>query len=125
MLHIPTRVAPSDLHGLGLFAREAIPRGAIIWTFTPPFDLDLPMTLLDAQSALAQQALRHYGYVDARLGRFILCADDYRFVNHSATPNIVSDFTHSEHGVDRAARDIAAGEELTVDYLEVEGARPA
>ncbi len=125
MLHVPTRVAPSALHGLGLFAREAIPRGTVIWTFTSPFDLDLPATLLDAQPELAQQALRHYGYVDARLGRFILCADDYRFVNHSPTPNIVSDFTNSEHGVDRAARDIAAGEELTVDYLAVEGARPA
>jgi SET domain-containing protein len=125
MLHVPTYVAQSAIHGFGLFARDAIPRGTVIWTFTPPFDLDLPAAFLDSQPALAQQALRHYGYVDARLGRFILCADDYRFVNHGTTPNIVSDFTHSAHGVDRAARDIAPGEELTVDYLDVEGTRPA
>ncbi|MBX9606728.1 MAG: SET domain-containing protein [Gammaproteobacteria bacterium] len=125
MLLVPTLLVPSVRHGLGLFARAPIARGTPIWRFTPHFDLDLPVALLDAQPALAQQALRHYGYIDARLGRFILCADDYRFVNHDATPNIESDFTVDEHGVDRAARDIAAGEELTVDYLSVEGARPA
>lgn len=29
------------------------------------------------------------------------------------------------HGIDRAARDISAGEEITADYVIVEGIRPA
>jgi SET domain-containing protein len=66
----------------------------------------------------------NYGYIDPRLGRYILCCDDARFLNHSDTPNLRPDFTLDRHGVDVAACDIAPGEELTVDYQFVEGARP-
>lgn len=124
MLRIPTYLSPSRIHGIGLFAAESIPAGAPIWEFSPGFDLDLPEALVSAQPELAQRALRHYGYVDPRLRRYILCADDYRFANHSDTPNVVSDLSQSPYGIDRAARDIEPGEELTVDYAIVEGVRP-
>jgi SET domain-containing protein len=64
MLLVRTRLAPSAIHGLGVFAAEPIARGAEVWRFTPGFDLDL------------------------------------------------------------ALRDIAAGEELTVDYALVDGILP-
>ena len=67
----------------------------------------------------------HYGYIDPRLHRFILCCDDARFINHHDTPNLRVDFEADSHGVDIAARDIAAGEELTIDYGLLEGFRPA
>ena len=35
-----------------------------------------------------------------------------------------SEITRDRYGVDSAARDIAAGEELTVDYEGVDGERP-
>jgi SET domain-containing protein len=66
----------------------------------------------------------HYGYIDPRRNRFILCCDDYRFMNHSDTPNVQVDTGADPHGRDFAARDIEVGEELTVDYGIVEGARP-
>ena len=66
----------------------------------------------------------HYGYIDPRLNRYILGCDEVRFFNHSDTPNVVPDFTRDRHGVDIAARDIAAGEELTVNYEWVDGERP-
>jgi len=68
--------------------------------------------------------LLHYGYIDPRLRRFILCCDDARFINHSDTPNIVPEFDEGGYGIDVAARDIAEGEEITADYGIVEGARP-
>jgi hypothetical protein len=48
--------------------------------------------------------LLHYGYVDARLNRFILCCDNARFINHSAAPNLVTDHARDRYGVDVARR---------------------
>jgi len=46
----------------------------------------------------------------------ILCGDDARFINHSDTPNIASDYTLDPYGADIAVRDIEAGEEITTGY---------
>ncbi len=66
----------------------------------------------------------HYGYIDRRLNRSVLCCDDYRFVNHSDTPSVEAGPQVDGYGVDVAARDIDAAEEITVDYRFVEGNRP-
>lgn len=124
MLLVPVRVDRSSIHGLGAFAVHPIARGTAVWRFTPGFDLELDPEALDALPEHARDTLLHYGYIDPRLGRFILCCDDARFLNHSDAPNLVSDFATDEHGVDRAARDIEPGEELTVDYRAVDGQRP-
>ena len=39
MLFVKTRVLPSRIHGLGLFADEDIPKDTILWKFTSEFDL--------------------------------------------------------------------------------------
>lgn len=124
MLLILVRVAPSEIHGLGAFAVEPIAEGAPVWRFSAGFDLDLDPRLLDEQPAHFRDTLLHYGYVDPRLGRFILCCDDGRFINHSDSPNVGTRFDLDRHGVDVALRDIAAGEEITVDYRLLEGAKP-
>jgi SET domain-containing protein len=123
MLLVPVRLDRSPIHGFGVFAVAPIAAGTEVWRFTPGFDLDLDPRLLDAQPDPARRTLLHYGYVDPRLRRFVLCCDDYRFVNHSDRPNLRTE-PIEPHGVDIAARDIAAGEELTVDYDAVEGRSP-
>jgi SET domain-containing protein len=121
VLLVPVRLGQSPLHGLGVFAAAPIPRGAVAWRFTPPFDLDLDPRLVEQQPGHIRRILLHYGYLDPRLNRYILCCDDARFINHSATPNLGMDFSADPYGVDSALRDIAAGEELTVDYGILEG----
>jgi SET domain-containing protein len=124
MLLVPVRLGPSPIHGLGVFAVEPIPAGTVVWRFTPGFDLDLDPAILDAQPPHFRAVMLHYGYLDPRLSRFVLCSDDARFINHSDTPNLRTDLSAEPHGVDVAARDIAAGEELTIDYGLLEGVRP-
>ncbi len=124
MLLVRVRLAPSPIHGIGVFAVDPIPSGAAVWRFTPGLDLDLDPRVLDAQPALARESLLHYGYIDPRLNRYILGCDEVRFFNHSDTPNVIPDFSLDRYGVDIAARDIAVGEELTVDYEFVDGQRP-
>lgn len=124
MLLIPVRVGPSAIHGLGVFAVGRIAAATPIWCFTPGFDLDLDPATLDAQPEHFRQVLLHYGYIDVRLNRYILCCDDARFINHSERPNIGNKPAADRYGVDVALRDIAAGEEITVDYESMEGSRP-
>lgn len=123
MLLVSVLVKPSPIHGLGAFAASAIAKGTPVWRFTPGFDLDLDPALLEAQPAHFRERLLHYGYLDPRLKRYILCCDDARFINHSNDPNLRIDFSADRYGMDVAARDIAAGEELTIDYELVEGRR--
>jgi SET domain-containing protein len=124
MLLVPVHVKQSSIHGLGAFAATPIAKGTSIWCFTPGFDLDLDPRLVEEQPAHCRETLLHYGYIDCRLNRYILCCDDARFINHSDSPNVGVRFDLDRYGIDVALREIAAGEEITVDYQLVEGGRP-
>lgn len=41
MLLVKTKIGPSKIHGIELFAAEFIKRGTPTWQFTPGFDLEL------------------------------------------------------------------------------------
>ena len=125
MLLVRVRVDRSAIHGLGVFALELIAKDTPVWRFTPGFDLDVDPESVHIQPEPLRERLLHYGYIDPRLGRYILCCDDARFLNHSDAPNLRPDFSLDRYGVDIAARAITAGEELTVDYRFLEGSRPA
>lgn len=97
---VRTEVRPSKIHGRGLFAVEAVPAGTVVWRFDPSIDK------IDAVPASEIFSWRtEHGYV--------MTGDNAKFINHSKTPNLVT-----TPGVDPvfAARDIAAGEELTESY---------
>lgn len=125
MLLVQVYVDKSSIHGLGVFAAAAITAGTETWRFTRGFDLDLDPKFLENQSPRFLKRLMHFGYIDSKLNRYILCCDDARFMNHSETPNLQTDYTLDKYGVDIAVRDIMAGEELTIDYMSFENARPA
>ena len=120
MLLVPTRLAPSTVHGLGVFAVAPIAQGTAVWRFARGLDMEFSPDIVPTLPAHVQQFFSHYGYVDRNLGRIILCFDDARFVNHSDTPNVGTDYAQDPHGLDVALRDIAAGEELTMDYAGFE-----
>lgn len=39
MLLVETKLGPSKIHGIGLFATKLIHKGTIIWKFVPGFDI--------------------------------------------------------------------------------------
>jgi SET domain-containing protein len=113
MLRIKARIAPSAIHGNGLFAAEDIPKGTLIWVLDPDFDHALTAEQLDSAPPLVQTYLKQFTYEDFD-GRFILCGDDARYMNHADAPN-----THVERdGTAFAKENIKAGDELTCDYYQ-------
>ena len=96
--------------GLGVFAREAIPKGTIVWTLCR---LDIVLTPHEAAALPApyQPILDRYAYTDWE-GRVVLCWDHGRYINHSCDPVMVG----IGNEIEIAVRDIAAGDQLTCEY---------
>jgi hypothetical protein len=55
MMLIETRVAPSAIHGMGLFVAKFVPRGTPVWKFQPGFDRDFSPEQFAALPPLAHQ----------------------------------------------------------------------
>lgn len=120
MLLVPTRLAPSSIHGLGVFAVEPVGKGTPIWRFAKGLDMEFEAAVVETLPPHVRTFFSHYGYLDRNVNRIVLCFDDARFVNHSTTPNVATDYARDPYGLDVALRDIAAGEELTMDYANFE-----
>jgi SET domain-containing protein len=66
-----------------------------------------------------REFFHHYAYLSAKSGRYILHADNARFINHAPDANLRSvKSIGKDEDIDIAARDIRAGEELTADYWQ-------
>jgi hypothetical protein len=117
MLMVKTRLGPSDIAGIGLFAAEDIPKGSVTWRFMGDFDRLLTHQEIDRLPEPARSNLLDHVYLNDASGQFVLCADNARFMNHADDPNTVG--VHESgaiEGYDIATRDIPAGEEMTCDY---------
>jgi hypothetical protein len=113
MLYIKTYLAPSSIHGIGLFAAEEIPAETLIWKMIPPFDLAFTPDDLKNLPPPSLEAIRRYSYFDMHLKLHVLCGDDARFMNHSDDAN-----TYETRDLSIAKREIAKDEEITSDYRQ-------
>jgi len=112
MLCVKTTVKASDIAGLGLFADEEIPKGTIVWKFEPRLDLLISEDSVKSFSESAKGQFYNYAFLDKSHQEYMLCGDDARFFNHSDDPNCNDEYPD----LTIALRDIAKGEELTVNY---------
>lgn len=121
MLLVKTKLGFSKLHGIGLFADQFISKGTPIWKFKRGFDLKYTEEELNQLAKPARDQFLHYSYSYREAGQeqYVLCADDYRFLNHFKNPNTVNiEAEGEEEGIDIAKIDISSGEELTCDCRE-------
>jgi len=117
MMLIPSRVGPSAIHGLGLFAVSPVREGTPVWRFQTGFDQVFTEEEFAALPPLARGYLRHFAFRAAREDSWVLSGDDSRFMNHDAQPNTGTPPDAPAPVTTVALRDIAAGEELTCDYF--------
>ncbi len=110
------RAAPSKIHGVGIFAVSAIPAGGQIQLWS---DEELRFVRKPVHGLLAEMVWT-YG-IETEDGFW--CPKDFNraeigwYINHADQPNM----TYVDKITLRALRAIAPGEELTVNYVEIEG----
>jgi len=124
MFIVRTSLHSSAIHGIGVFADEPIKKGQIVWQFDPRMDILIPLEEKQRFPPAVQDYLSMLTYIEETSGRkmMVLCADNAKHVNHSDDPNLLD----TPDGLrEYAARDIAAGEELTCNYFisDLEAAR--
>jgi SET domain-containing protein len=116
MFLVPTYLATSPIHGLGVFTPVAIAAGTVVWDLNPDIDWAITPAELEAFPEPFRTRIRHYSYLNVD-GVYMFCGDNGKFMNHDKVPNCYEDDTRTI-----AARDIAAGEELSCDYRAFEHA---
>jgi len=114
MLQIRTYLNNSKIHGIGVFADQNISEGQVIWIFNPDIDkiIDLKNNFTMNESIFVLK----YAYLDKQLEKHILCSDNDRFTNHSEDPNTIP----LASGEVVAKRNIKKGEELTINYFDID-----
>jgi SET domain-containing protein len=110
MLLIRTFIAPSSIHGCGVFAAEPVHAGTLVWEFNEVIDLEITADQIAQLPLAARETALARSFVNED-GRLILARDNGVFFNHSDAPN-----TDAGPEGNRANRDIVVGEELTEDY---------
>ncbi len=117
MLLVKTSLGLSEIAGIGLFAAEDIRKGTVTWRFMPDFDRLLTEDEIESLPEVARANILDHVYLHGPSGKFVLCADNARFMNHADVPNTEGIHEPGQiEGYDVATRDIHAGEEITCDY---------
>jgi uncharacterized protein len=118
MLLVKTKIAPSQIDGIGLFADQFIPKGTITWRAVYPFDIKVSREDILKLPDVAKEIFLKYSYFSRYSQKYFLCFDNDRFINHSEDPNIIEGrvVAAGEEAVSVAGRNIYLGEELTCDY---------
>ena len=110
-MFVKTEVRDTGVYGRALYAAEPVRKGTIVCSFTLGADVvtedEYVRAVADNRQPVTRTGTRYagrsftYGNADA----------PYNLVNHSFRPNLLC-----HCGVVLALRDIAAGEEMTLDY---------
>jgi hypothetical protein len=103
-------VRPSEIHRWGVFAAEPIPKGRKIIEYTGE-RISRVETARRAERPLNYLfTLDSYWTLDGSVG-----GSGAQYINHCCEPNCYA-WIYRGHILYKAYRDIAAGEELTIDY---------
>ncbi|OGH83858.1 MAG: hypothetical protein A2301_00300 [Candidatus Magasanikbacteria bacterium RIFOXYB2_FULL_40_13] len=121
MLYVKTKIGPSEIEGIGLFADEFIPKDTIIWKFTPGFDLKFTADEIKKLPEKVQAYIGKYAWLSKKSGKYCFSSDNGKYFNHSNTPNSLSAYYDDEEEVvTKAIRDINPGDEITDNYASFE-----
>lgn len=111
MLLIDHFIDRSPIHGLGVFAAEAVPQGTVVWRFDPVVDTILREDDLKGLPEHQVRMILHRSEWYPERDHFVPSSDGDAFMNHSGTPNLLNLIDTAVARVD-----IAIGDELTCDY---------
>jgi len=110
MLLIETYLAQSPGMGLGLFSKNLVAKGTIIWKFAEGFDIKVDKQKYKSLSEIQKKFVNKYFWAE---GDYLYSSCDHSvFQNHSSNPNSIA--TGKNEMI--AAKDIYPNEEIVVSY---------
>lgn len=108
------RVAPSSIHGVGLFAMRDIKKGQKLYTGTTPEVFDVPYKLFrKLRPEVSAHILSRWPQI-VNGSHFLSDCMLAVYLNHSDQANY-------DAKADKVLKDIKKGEEVTEDYRKIEG----
>lgn len=108
--HRRLAIRKSSIHGHGVFAVVAFRKGEYIATVTG--------SKVIYKSFFRGQSNRYSDWIGVAKDTWIDPVDEFQYINHSCDPNVGMQGVRSLRAY--ALRDIAVGEELTLDYSIIE-----
>lgn len=114
---VKTYIDKDTFGGIGLFAKEFIPAGKLMWELQEPFDRvvstsDIKLLYRDNCADSLKEYIERYAY--EMNGKYCICGDDARFSNHSFKPNTISQWDKQWAKVD-----IQPGDQIFTNYLDI------
>ena len=109
---VEVKVATNPEMGLGLFTKEFIQKGTIVWKFVEGVDIKMDEVTFNKLNYAQKEYFEKYGWKEDD-GFYYSSCDLTNFINHSYKPNldIVGEKVVSN-------RDIKVGEELFENYSQ-------
>jgi SET domain-containing protein len=106
------KVATNPQMGLGLFSKELIKKGSIVWEYIEGVDVRISKEKFEELNEAQKEYVYKYCWLKGD-GCYYLSCDLTNFINHNYVPNlkVVDDVTF-------AIQDIQPGEELFENYQE-------
>jgi len=117
LLHeiVKLKIAPSSIHGVGVFAVRDITKGEKLYADALPHMLDLPYKKFKKLTPeIREILLSHFPRIPQGSHFWYPVNHMSAYFNHSDTPN-------ADAKEDKALTNIKAGEEITENYREIEG----
>ncbi|MDD5430743.1 MAG: SET domain-containing protein [Candidatus Pacebacteria bacterium] len=117
---VKTKLGPSEIEGIGLFADQDIKKGDVVWKEDDGlsylvFTEEQWRKMEKEFSPETFRQIKRYSFKYKATGNYELLLDDTRHMNHSDNSNTIVLGENGE-GDDIAARDIKKGEEITCNY---------
>lgn len=117
MICIKYKIKTSDIHGIGLFADQNIPKDTLIYKPTPLLDVDITEDEFQGLNESEQAEVKYYGYFNKKTQKWHVAYDAIRVLNHAE--DVGANVTQDSDMVMIAKRNIQKGEELLQNYIEI------
>jgi len=112
---VKVRLAPSPIHGVGVFAMRDCKKGEKLYTDIIPHQFDVPFSKFkQIDPEIREILLGHFPLITQGSHFMYPVTKMSAFLNHSDTPNY-------DAKADLTLRKIKAGEEITEDYRLIPG----
>jgi SET domain-containing protein len=106
------KIATNPKMGLGLFAKEFIEKGSIVWEYIEGVDIKICQDKFEKLNEVQKEYFYKYAWLEED-GCYYSSCDLTNFINHSYNPNLkVID------NIVIAIQDIQTGEEMFENYQE-------